>query len=246
VPPEARAREPGDRIIFLTAQLTIGSNLWFLGAFEEAEPYLRSTVAANESFGPVSSYGALYLVAALADRGAYEEARDVAEQAISLGQVRGLGVEEGRAHWSLADVHLRLGELDAAEREAATALTLLAAQPEDVLPTTALLAAIQLAQGRPAEALATVRETILMYEASEVMGFKTTFALLVHAEALHATGDLVTARAAIGAARDRVCASAATIGDPEARRRFVEDVPEHARILALARQWLGEEGPALR
>jgi len=71
---------------------------------------------------------------------------------------------------------------------------------------------------------------------------------LGYAEALDATGDHAAACAAITEARDRLLAQAARIDDPSRRKTFLENVPENARTLSLARQWLGEPaGPlALR
>jgi hypothetical protein len=66
---------------------------------------------------------------------------------------------------------------------------------------------------------------------------------LVHAEALHASGSWDEAAAAIGSARDHLLARAERIGDPVWRERFLRNVTDNARTLALARQWLGH-GPA--
>jgi hypothetical protein len=60
---------------------------------------------------------------------------------------------------------------------------------------------------------------------------------LAHARALHATGAIDVARAAISDLEQRVTAAAARVGDPELRRSFLEAVPEHALALSLARSW---------
>ena len=65
----------------------------------------------------------------------------------------------------------------------------------------------------------------------------SAFVRLTHAEALHAAGRVDEARAAIGAARQRLLASAAKVGDPAWRGRLLAGVPENARTLALAREW---------
>jgi hypothetical protein len=64
---------------------------------------------------------------------------------------------------------------------------------------------------------------------------------LIHAGALEATGDHEGARAVIAAARLDLLARADAIGDPAYRRSFLENVPENARTLSRARQWLGEQ-----
>jgi len=63
---------------------------------------------------------------------------------------------------------------------------------------------------------------------------------LLHAEALEATSDHEGARATIKRAHAELLARADRIGDPAYRKTFLEDVPENARTLARARQWLGE------
>ena len=78
------------------------------------------------------------------------------------------------------------------------------------------------------------------YEALGACGFfRGGFLRLVHAECLHATGDLAAARAAITAARERVLRIAASIPEPAYRKSFLESVPENARTLLLANQWIG-------
>ena len=64
---------------------------------------------------------------------------------------------------------------------------------------------------------------------------------LVHAEALLATGDRASARAAIGAAREKLLSRSLKIGDPGLRATFLERIAENARTLALARAWVDEE-----
>jgi hypothetical protein len=71
--------------------------------------------------------------------------------------------------------------------------------------------------------------------------FRGALVRLVHAEALHASGAQDAARRAIGDAAARLGAMAGRISDPDYRRSFLEDVPENARTLTLARAWLPQE-----
>ena len=57
---------------------------------------------------------------------------------------------------------------------------------------------------------------------------------LALAEALVATGDRKAARGVIERARDRLLARAEKITDPEWRKSFLENIPDHRRTLALA------------
>jgi hypothetical protein len=64
----------------------------------------------------------------------------------------------------------------------------------------------------------------------------------MRAETLDASGEHASARAAMAAARARLFVRAARIADPARRASFLERVPEHARILELARAWIDEQG----
>ena len=60
---------------------------------------------------------------------------------------------------------------------------------------------------------------------------------LIHAEALDATGDHAGTHTAIARALTDLLARAEKIGTPAYRKPFLENVPENARTLTLARQW---------
>ncbi|HSK03420.1 MAG TPA: protein kinase [Kofleriaceae bacterium] len=228
----------GERML-LSLHLLGGLNLWFLGAGAEAERLLVAIPAADEAMGPTSSLRRFALAWLLADRGALEEARAVATQLAEHGHAHRLPLEEARGRWALAEVLRRLGDLEGAEREAAAALRVVVPlERPGVLGTLAML---RLAQGRAADALATADEAVAACAAMGGCGmFRGAFVRLARAEALHATGALDAARAAIADARARLAVIAARIPDPEHRQRFLERVPENARTFALARAWLGE------
>jgi eukaryotic-like serine/threonine-protein kinase len=229
----------GYELMFLNMQLFRGINLWCLGAPALAERALDGIVAADESLGPVSSLRRFGLSWLRADRGALDEARDIATQLREHGRAYHNSLDESRGRWALGEVLRRMGDLEAAERELQLALgTVVALEQPGVLGS---LAALRLAQGRAAEALAAVEDAV---GRCEVMGgcgmFRGAFVRLAHAEALHATGAHEAARRAIGAARDRLVTTAGRIADPVYRQSFLEAVPANARTLALARAWLGE------
>jgi hypothetical protein len=71
--------------------------------------------------------------------------------------------------------------------------------------------------------------------------FRGAFVRLAHAEALHATGANAAARHAIAGAQAHLVTIAGRIADPAYRQSFLENVPENARTLALARAWLGPD-----
>jgi hypothetical protein len=138
----------------------------------------------------------------------------------------------------LAEVLRRAGDFDGAERELAIALAI--AVPLELPGVLGTLAMLRLAQGRTVEARNIAEEAVAQCMAMGGCGlFRGAFVRLARVEALHATGALGAARAAVADASARLLAMADRIPDPLHRRRFLEDVPENARTIALARAWLG-------
>jgi hypothetical protein len=111
----------------------------------------------------------------------------------------------------------------------------------------ATLAALRLAQGRTAEALAATEDAVTREATMGGCGmFRGAFVHLSHAEALHATGAHDAARRAIADARARLYTIAAKIADPDYQTSFLAHVPENARTLALAHAWLGDPAGGAR
>jgi len=107
----------------------------------------------------------------------------------------------------------------------------------------ATLSALRLAQGRPVDALVAAEDAMARCTAMDGCGlFRAASVQLARAEALHATGAHDAARHAIAGARARLLAIAGRIADPDHQKSFLENVPENARTLALARAWLGSDG----
>jgi eukaryotic-like serine/threonine-protein kinase len=230
----------GGEQFFLLTQLYRGMNLAYLGAFEPAAHVLERIAAGDAALGLASSLRRFTLAWLRADMGMLDEAHAIA-RALRDHAHRG-AIEESRARWVLAEVLRRGGDLAEAEREIEPALGMLT--PYEQPGARATLAAIRLAQGRAADALAAAEDAAARCTA---MGgaamFRGAFVRLTHAEALHATGAHDAARRAIAGARARLFAIADRIPDPAYRRSFLEDVPENARTLALARAWFGEAAP---
>jgi PAS domain-containing protein len=227
------------------AHLFASMNRWLLGASAEAERDLQEAHVPDVELGIASAVRSFSLAWLLADREALDEARQRATQIVAAGQARRLLLDEGRGRWVLAEVLRRAGELDAAEAEGQAALSILeVACPLDVPGALATLAALRLAQGRPAEALAAAEDGLARYQAQRACSlfFRGSFLRLVRAECLAAAGHHDAALDAIAAARRHVCAVADKIGDSGYHRSFLEQVPENRRTLALARQWLVERG----
>jgi tetratricopeptide (TPR) repeat protein len=232
----------GGELVFLNTELFRALNHWYLGALAPAERTLEEIAVADQLMGVASSLRRFGLAWLRADRGALDEARALAAQLAEYGHAHHSSLEEGRGRWALAEALRRMGDLDGAEREVQVALEL--AVPLERPGVQGTLAALRLAQGRAAEALATAEDAVARCTAMGGCGlFRGAFVRLVHAEALHATGAHDAARRAIAEARARLAAIAGRIADPAFRKSFLESVPENARTLALAGAWLGEAAP---
>ena len=229
----------GGDVMFLETQLLRGMNLWLLGALAPAAQLLEGIPAADTTLGEQSSLRRLLLSWVYADRGELDDAHARAIQIREFCREHHDRLGEGRGTWVLADVLRRSGDLEGAEREIQAAQAM--AMPIDHPGMLATLAALRLAQERAVDALAVAEDARARCAA---MGgcnlFREAFVRLVHAEALHATGDHDAARRAIADARARLLAIADKIPDPGYRASFLDSVPENARTLALAAAWLGE------
>jgi thioredoxin-like negative regulator of GroEL len=99
-----------------------------------------------------------------------------------------------------------------------------------------LLARALLAQGRPAEALVSSRDAYAQLERLGVVDDGEATIRLALAECLIAVGDTTAAREVLDKAAGRILASAEAIEDPAIRESFLTRIPEHRRILELARE----------
>ncbi|HWO19099.1 MAG TPA: protein kinase [Kofleriaceae bacterium] len=225
----------GGERLFVIMHVFGGMNLWFLGAYARAEQTLRAIPSADESMGSSGALRRFCLAWVLADRGELADAQGLAA-ALAEDERGRIRQDEGRARWVLAEVLRRRGDLDAADRELDAALERLG--PLEQAAALGTRAALRLAQGRAEDARAVAEDAVARCAAMGGCGmFRGALVRLAHAEALHATGARAAAREAITEARARLLAIADRIGDPEYRRSFLEEVPENARTLALARAW---------
>ena len=98
-----------------------------------------------------------------------------------------------------------------------------------------MLTQILLATGRPREVLelaATPPHVEILCHSEWVHPFQ-----LAKVEALHALGEEDTARRELAELRANILERAARIHDPEVRRSYLENIPAHARAMALSAEW---------
>jgi hypothetical protein len=101
----------------------------------------------------------------------------------------------------------------------------------------AAIARAVLAQGRREEALEYARKAHARLEAIGHVEEYESLVRLMLAETLEESGHHAAARAALGAAADRLAARAALISNPAWRESFLTELPDNARTMALARAW---------
>ncbi|UQA59484.1 serine/threonine-protein kinase [Polyangium aurulentum] len=228
----------GHRRLFAAAAIIGGMSEWCLGVPEVGVAGLEQQHLPDEELGHLGDVRCVALGWLLADSGALEKALGAADARIRLAQAWRIPPSEARGRWVRAEVLRRAGDLEAAEREIQSALAM--AVPLDQPGVLASMAALRLAQGRPAEALVAAQEGMTKYEHMGACSFfRAAFVRLVHAECLQAAGDHEGAKAAITRSREWLLGVAAQVGDDEYRKSFLANVPENRRLLELAERWVG-------
>ncbi|WP_437904374.1 protein kinase [Sorangium sp. So ce327] len=239
----AAFEQVGDRRNACITRGNLGYSYGELGDLGGAEAALSSVVEAADRMGlyEVVAAAQASLGQVLAYLGRLAEARAVAEAALASSQRLGDPRAEVVSRSYLAKIALLAGDFAGAEREARLAETLESASPFRVTAM-AIRARALIGLGRAAEALAAAGEALAALESLGGIEEGESMIRLVHAEAFSAVGDEASAAAAISAARDKLLDRAESVRDPEWRRRFLSHVPDNARTLELAAQWVGAVG----
>jgi tetratricopeptide (TPR) repeat protein len=211
-----------------------------LGRFDEAAEGAGAAAAEAKRLGLtyVRAVALQNLGWALARTGRLDEASTLVDEVIQMYELQGDRRMEGASRIYAAVIARDRGDLEAAETSARRAAALL----ENTLPmrayALAILAEVLHRRGDAPSALTHAREAKSWFEAHGAEE-GDAFVQLVHAEMEHAYGDAGEAREAMRASRERLLERASKISSPEARESFLTKVPEHARTLTLAHEWLG-------
>ncbi|MDI1429477.1 serine/threonine-protein kinase [Polyangium sorediatum] len=233
----ASYEEVGERQHMAWARLFVAVGYLCLGAYARAVQEVRDVLQGDEEATTYAVWGRWVWACALAEQGALDDARALLRSVLDSEYAPSNQYLLGIVRAAQASVLLRSGDLDAAEREARAASELLPGTTPWRVQAMMNLARVLLQQGRADEALVAIQEAAALRDASGLSGPFEFFVCLTHVEALHATGAHARARTMLFETRDLLLSRAATIEDPELRRSFVENVPENARILALAAAW---------
>jgi eukaryotic-like serine/threonine-protein kinase len=202
-----------------------------LGADEIAIPFARRGIAIAERIGALTVAPLLQFSLAHfeLELGRIAEARAAAAGA--LERHAGLdAIAAGLLHWLLARAALAEGDLDAAERELARALELLAAFPEWHSIGLATRALVHAARGEHDAARATAGRAILTMRLQAGFEEGECYVRLAEIEVLEAAGDRGGAGRAAAVAIERLEERAARLVEPWRTRFLARGV--HAAILS--------------
>jgi hypothetical protein len=220
----------------------LGKALMDLGDDAGAERALRENLAVAERCGqelPLM-YARLYLARFLCHRAPLEqldESEQLARAAISGKNASILGV----AYGVLAQLAYRRRDLQTAEAESRTACEWVRPFPTYSWDIFALRMRILLALGRTAEALDLGEETLQRFEGLGLSGYGELELRLAVSEARDAAGQHEASRELLRTTLSRLRLRVDGLPDDAARARYLTEVPTQARLLSVARAWLGDD-----
>jgi serine/threonine protein kinase/tetratricopeptide (TPR) repeat protein len=228
----------------LTQRVNSGFAKQELGAYAHAEADLRAAIGGAERMGlnHVVLAARANLGIVLSKRESHAEARTIMMEVLKESVAEGDRRFEASARTHLSLILLAAGDEVGAVREAKGAVEMTPPHAPPRVFALGALARAQLANDRAIAALEAAEHAMDLLDSMGGIEEGESLVRLVVAEAKHAVGDVEGAASAIGAARDRLHARAASIGDPAFRQSFLRDVAENARTLSLAREWRGESG----
>jgi tetratricopeptide (TPR) repeat protein len=210
-----------------------------LGAFAEAERLLHEALAKAERLGLPHSVGGarLHLGLAAAYSGRIEEGIELELLAQATFHERDRRLE-GCALLSLAMILALQGQTERAREEAERALSLLEGAAPPLVPAVlATLADVRSKMGDHAAALELSERAYAALSSRGSVEFGEYLIRRVRAEVLHRSGAAEPAREVVREAKRRLLEQAERLADPDLHASFLGNVPDHARILALAERW---------
>ncbi|WP_437521150.1 protein kinase [Sorangium sp. So ce726] len=233
--------QAGDRRNACSIRACLGSTCTELGDFETAQSMLRTAVeAADRMHLDEAKFSAqANLAQVLGYRGRLAEGRVLAEEAVASSQGAGMVRTELFARCYLAKIALAMDDVEAAEREARASIALFESAPTLGVQAFSVLARTLLRLGRTDEAMRAAAEASSRLAEFGTLEEGESLVRLTYAEALAASNRRSEAEVAIASARAALLARAEKLSDSTWRERFLRDVPDNARTLELARQWLG-------
>jgi tetratricopeptide (TPR) repeat protein len=209
-----------------------------VGQHARAEAILREAMPIADRLGlrRVSLGARNTLAIILPMLGRHAEALDLMRASVAGYEADGDARMLAATHANLGRILGMVGDIAGAEREARLSLAIQATCSAHALAN-AVLSYARLAAGHIEGALSAARAGMRILAEHGAVQESEILVRLAHAEALHAAGDPASLRA-LAEARDRVLERAGRIRDLDLRKTFLENIPEHVRTLALARERL--------
>jgi eukaryotic-like serine/threonine-protein kinase len=243
---EAAFARAGDQRNAFDAHGNIGWAATVAGDYALAEQALSEFQLGADRLGLSNSVACAQhnLGPALAYQGRLEESLVTERAALKHFVACGNHRQAAAAHMYLATALLLGGDLRAAEEEARQAVEGAGGSRSLAASAQGTLAQVLLSQGRAAEALDQARSAASILDEVGEIEEREILVRLVLAEALAANAQDEEARRKLAEARDRLLAIAGKIQNPELRRCFLRNVPENARTLQLAGEWLAPPASA--
>jgi tetratricopeptide (TPR) repeat protein len=212
-----------------------------LGEYEQAERSLQQTLeeAQRLKLPNVIAVANHNMGLVLARRGVLKKAYEIEALAASAFQSQGDPRMEANAQCYLAEILLLAADTQGALQRVNAAVKLAGDFPPMRMYALGMLAQIKLAQKEQRDALDTAREAVALLDSLGSIEEGDTLVRLVSAEALYACGYGEEAISAIKLAKSHLLSQSDKISSSHWRQSFLENVPENARTMSLARQWLG-------
>jgi tetratricopeptide (TPR) repeat protein len=207
-----------------------------LGEYESAETELRAALqlALRQGLHHNVAMARNNLGLVLLRRLAVGEALLQCSEAAESFQRYGNSLLEANARIYMSEILRRRGELQAAKVAADRACALLREAPGERPQAHAELALVLLARGENEAALRMAQQAVAGLEVVEGVKEGEFQIRCAHIQALLAAGRSAEAFMAATHAKERLLREAARLSDPRRRALFLEAVPAHASIIALA------------
>lgn len=209
-----------------------------VGDWKAAEGALRPAIVEAERMGAkhIVSSAQRDLGYALARSGRVAEAKMLLDQAVEEFAAHGDRRLDGVGHDELSFISLLLGDVEASEKHARTAVERLDMAPAFLCHAQSALARVLLVRGQADEALPLARAgRALLAEVGPIEEGEGLIRLTL-ARALHAAGKVDEAREVLVEATQDLRRKAASITDADVQQLFLA-IPEHVQVFELEKEW---------
>jgi tetratricopeptide (TPR) repeat protein len=220
------------------AQANLGCDLGNLGLLSEAEQILMTVVASAEKRELNYLIGGCLSNLCLlnAYQGRYSEAREYGHRAFVFTREKGDQCYQGLTLIYLSNTELLANEYSLSENYGRQATQMLAEVPSLLPFAQAMLARALLGQGRQAEASALAESAQTQLDNLGALNDGEGIVRLAYVECLLAAGRQDEAKGALENALHGLREKAKVIEEPSWRQAFATQIPEHYRLIELAKR----------